>query len=69
MDKKFLACLINTRDEDPAALAEPEGIDSNFTILSFVVYQRLMHFILKPQETFWCWWINTQHMKEFDLKI
>ncbi len=35
MDKKFLACLINTRDEEPAALAETEGIDKNFTVLSF----------------------------------
>ncbi|XP_059209374.1 DNA mismatch repair protein Mlh3 isoform X2 [Centropristis striata] len=25
VDKKFLACLINTRDEEPAALAETEG--------------------------------------------
>ncbi|XP_076604244.1 DNA mismatch repair protein Mlh3 isoform X2 [Chaetodon auriga] len=25
VDKKFLACLINTRDEDPAALTETEG--------------------------------------------
>lgn len=37
MDKKFLACLISTRDEEPAALAETEGIDTTFTVLSFVL--------------------------------
>lgn len=36
MDKKFLACLINTRDEKPAALTETEGIVRNINVLSFV---------------------------------
>lgn len=37
MDKKFLACLISTRQEEPAALAEAEGIDLTFAILSCVL--------------------------------
>ncbi len=36
MDKKFLACLINTREEEPSAPAETEGIDRNVIVMSFV---------------------------------
>lgn len=44
MDKKFLACLINTRDEDPAALTETEGIDRNTTILFlFLIFLSTPH--------------------------
>lgn len=69
MDKKFLACLINTRDEEPAALSETEGIDWNVTVLSFVVVSTSQAFHIETQETCWCWWINTQRMREFDWKI
>lgn len=34
MDKKFLACLINTRDDEPLANAEGTGEDA---VTSFVV--------------------------------
>lgn len=39
VDKKFLACLINTRDEEPATHTETEGIDRKLTAsgLLFVV--------------------------------
>lgn len=37
MDKKFLACLIRTRDEEPATLPEPEGTDTTLITLSFVL--------------------------------
>lgn len=40
VDKKFLACLINTRDEEAAAHTETEGIDRKSTVsgLLFVVW-------------------------------
>lgn len=52
MDKKFLACLINTRDEEPAALSETDGIDWNITILAFVVVStsQAFFFLLKPRK-------------------
>ncbi len=52
MDKKFLACLINTSDEEPAARTETEGIDRNDTVLSFVDLATSNAFSLELQETF-----------------
>lgn len=38
VDKKFLACLINTRDEEPAAHTETEGIDRNPTVSALLFF-------------------------------
>lgn len=43
MDKKFLACLINTREEEPAALNETEGIDRNLTSFSPLLFLSASH--------------------------
>lgn len=44
MDKKFLACLIRTRDEEPATLPEPEGTDGSLVTLPFVLLSTSHYF-------------------------
>lgn len=36
MDKKFLACLINTRDDEPVANTETEGRGKNSKVFSLL---------------------------------
>lgn len=38
MDKKFLACLINTRKEEQVEDAETEGDGRNMKALSFIAF-------------------------------
>lgn len=41
VDKKFLACLISTRDEEAATLSETEGMGATFIILPCAVLIRI----------------------------
>lgn len=38
MDKKFLACLINTRDDKTGAHTETEGMGKDSNVFSFFVF-------------------------------